>query len=138
MSFTEHRVEKGEPLYKIARAYGVSEAAILRTNGIRNYRQIKPGRMLVIPMAGASRGLLAGSQLEDRGRVRAQARTMTAVAAAPKRLTGTLYTVKPGDTLWTIAAKFSTTVDKLCKLNGLTGRRARSLQVGQTIAVRET
>jgi len=138
LSFTEHRVEKGEPLYKIARAYGVSEAAILRTNGIRNYRQIKPGRMLVIPMAGASRGLLAGSQLEDRGRVRAQARTLTAVAAAPKRLTGTLYTVKPGDTLWTIAAKFSTTVDKLCKLNGLTGRRARSLQVGQTIAVRET
>src|SRR5207302_7785436 len=28
LSFTEHRVEKGEPLYKIARAYGVSEAAI--------------------------------------------------------------------------------------------------------------
>jgi membrane-bound lytic murein transglycosylase D len=140
LSFTEHRVEKGEPLYKIARAYGVSEAAILRTNGIRNYRQIKPGRMLVIPMAGASHGLLAGSQLEDRrGRGRAQARTMAAVVAPSlKRLTGTLYTVKPGDTLWTIAAKFSTTVDKLRKLNGLTGQRARALQVGQTIAVRET
>src|SRR5207245_534142 len=61
LSFTEHRVEKGEPLGKIARAYGVTEAAILRTNGIRSYRQIKPGRMLVIPMAGASRGMLAGS-----------------------------------------------------------------------------
>jgi len=48
------------------------------------------------------------------------------------------YTVRPGDTLWTIAAKFSTTVDKLRKLNGLSGRRARALQVGQTIAVRES
>jgi len=141
LSFTEHRVEKGEPLGKIARAYGVTEAAILRTNGIRSYRQIKPGRMLVIPMAGASRGMLAGSQLEDRhARGRAQARVATAADTAPaaKRLSGTLYTVKPGDTLWTIAAKFSTTVDKLRKLNGLSGRRARALQVGQTIAVRET
>src|SRR5438874_3741792 len=62
LSFTEHKVERGEPLAKIARAYGVREAAILRTNGLRSYRQIKPGRMLVIPMAGASRGMLAGSQ----------------------------------------------------------------------------
>src|SRR5438067_5939884 len=126
LSFTEHRVEKGEPLGKIARAYGVSEAAILRTNGIRTYRQIKPGRMLVIPMAGASRGMLAGSQLEDR-----RARGRTQLRAAPpdpapaaKRAPGTLYTVKAGDTLWTIAAKFSTTVDKLRRLNGLSGRRA--------------
>jgi len=140
LSFTEHRVEKGEPLGKIARAYGVTEAAILRTNGIRNYRQIKPGRMLVIPMAGASRGMLAGSQLEDR-----RARGRTQLRAAPpdpapaaKRAPGTLYTVKAGDTLWTIAAKFSTTVDKLRRLNGLSGRRARALQVGQTIAVRES
>ena len=145
LSFTEHRVEKGEPIGKIARAYGVSEAAILRTNGLKNYKQIKPGKLLVIPMAGASRGLLAGSQLEDRrGRAqRMQGRTAVAVAQAapaPKRVaaSGALYTVRPGDSLWTIAAKFSTTVDKLKRLNGLNGRRARSLQVGQTIAVRES
>jgi peptidoglycan lytic transglycosylase D len=139
LSFTEHRVEKGEPLGKIARAYGVTEAAILRTNGIRSYRQIKPGRMLVIPMAGASRGMLAGSQLEDRrARGRAQLRAAASDPAPAVKRDGTVYTVKPGDTLWTIAAKFSTTVDKLRKLNGLSGRRARALQVGQTIAVRET
>jgi membrane-bound lytic murein transglycosylase D len=137
LSFTEHRVEKGEPLNRIARAYGVTEAAILRTNGIKSYKQIKPGRILVIPMAGSSR-MLAGSQLEDRhGRPRTQGRTvMTAVAPGAK--SGTVYTVKPGDTLWSIAAKFSTTVDKLRKLNGLTGRRARELQVGQTIAIGES
>jgi membrane-bound lytic murein transglycosylase D len=137
LSFTEHRVERGEPLAKIARAYGVTEAAILRTNGIKSYRQISVGRLLVIPMAGASRGMLAGSQLEDKRRRGVQGRTLVAAASAPS-VSGVTYTVQPGDSLWTIAAKFSTTVDKLKRLNGLTGRRARSLQVGQTISVRES
>lgn len=145
LSFVEHKVEKGEPISKIARAYGVSEAAILRTNGMRSYRQIKPGRMLVIPMAGASRGLLAGKQLEDRpGRTRVQPtapqarRAVSIVSATVAAASGATYKVQPGDSLWTIAAKFSTTVDKLKRLNRLTGRRARALQVGQTIAVRDS
>ncbi len=142
LSFVEHKVEKGEPLNRIARAYGVSEAAILRTNGIRSYRQIKPGRMLVIPMAGSSRGLLAGSQLEDRrtrGHAHVQGRASAVMTSTvPPRESGTQYKVRPGDTLWSIAAKFSTTVEKLKKLNGMTGRRARSLQAGQTIMVKES
>ena len=139
LSFVEHKVEKGEPLNKIARAYGVTEAAILRTNGIRSYRQIKPGRMLVIPMAGASRGLLAGRQLEERPGKKPQARrAATVMTSVTPPVKGATYVVQPGDSLWTIAAKFSTTVDKLKRLNGLTGRRARSLQVGQTIAVRDS
>jgi len=142
LSFVEHKVEKGEPIGKIARAYGVTESAILRTNGIKSYRQIKVGRVLVIPIS-ASHGLLAGKQLEDK-RSRPQARAVVHASApasqdlARARVSGALYTVRPGDSLWTIAAKFSTTVDKLKRLNGLNGRRARALQVGQTIAVRET
>jgi len=139
LSFTEHKVEKGEPIGKIARAYGVSESAILRTNGIKSYRQIKPGRMLVIPMASSSGGLLAGSQIEDRhGRSRVQGRAVVAAVESAKRPSDALYKVRPGDTLWSIAARFSTTVDKLRKLNGLSGHRARALQAGQTIAVRDS
>jgi membrane-bound lytic murein transglycosylase D len=145
LSFTEHKVEKGEPLGKIARAYGVTEAAILRTNGMHSYRQVKVGKVLVIPLAGKSRGLLAGSQLEDRRRRAARGRAVaqrTLVNVAPTKADPPssgkreMYVVKPGDTLWSIAAKFSTTVERLKRLNNL--RRARELQAGQRIAVGET
>ena len=149
LSFVEHKVEKGEPLGKIARAYGVSESAILRTNGIKSLRQIKVGKLLVIPMGGASHGLVAGSQLEDKRAPKAQGRTIIpAVAktsasrvARPASMTaadGASYVVKPGDSLWNIAARFATTVDKLKRLNNMTGRRAKALQVGQSIAVRDS
>jgi membrane-bound lytic murein transglycosylase D len=145
LSFTEHKVERGEPLGKIARAYGVTEGAILRTNGLRSYRQVKVGKVLVIPMSQSSRGLLAGNQLEDRRsprlQGRASAKTMTATVA-PARPTvderRQVYVVRAGDTLWTIATRFSTTVEKLKRLNNLTGRRARELQVGQRLAVKDS
>src|SRR5439155_10903948 len=83
LSFVEHKVERGEPIGKIARAYGVTEAAILRTNGIKSYKQIKVGRVLVIPV-GASHGLLAGRQLEDK-KPQARAPAPAAIPAAVVR-----------------------------------------------------
>jgi membrane-bound lytic murein transglycosylase D len=146
LSFTEHKVEKGEPLGKIARAYGVSEGAILRTNGLKSYRQVKVGRVLVIPMNQSRRGLLAGSQLEDKRAPRLQGRsaskTVAVASVVPVRAKDDdrreSYVVKAGDTLWTIANRFSTTVERLKRLNHLTGRRASELQVGQRIAVKDT
>jgi membrane-bound lytic murein transglycosylase D len=141
LSFVEHKVEKGEPLAKIARAYGVSEAAILRTNGIKSVRQLKVGKLLVIPMGGASR-LAAGSQLEDKRVPKVQGRAaVPAVAKSPAPVRqvadASSYVVRPGDSLWTIAARFATTVDKLKRLNNMTGHNAKALQVGQLIAIRD-
>jgi len=48
-----------------------------------------------------------------------------------------IYVVRAGDTLWSIATRFSTTVDRLKRLNNLTSRRARDLQVGQRLAVKD-
>ena len=141
LAFTEYKVEKGEPLAKIARAYGVSEAAILRTNGLKSFRQVKVGKVLVIPMQQSKLGLARGEQLEDHrvAQKRPQGRTVTASSLAPALANvarGAVYKVRPGDSLWTIAAKFSTTVDRLKRINGLDGHRARALQVGQTLSVK--
>jgi membrane-bound lytic murein transglycosylase D len=138
LAFTEHKVEKGEPLGKIARAYGVSEAAILRTNGFKSAREIRVGKVLVIPMQQSKLGLLAGARLEDKRAPRAQGRAPAAPApaAVASAVRGAMYKVRPGDSLWTIAARFNTTVEALKRMNRLTGRRAHELQVGQTIAIK--
>jgi murein DD-endopeptidase MepM/ murein hydrolase activator NlpD len=47
---------------------------------------------------------------------------------------GTYYTVKSGDTLGHIAAKYGTSVSTLCKLNGLTSKSI--LRIGQRIRIR--
>lgn len=47
---------------------------------------------------------------------------------------GTYYVVKSGDSLWSIANKYGTTVAKLKELNNLT---SNSLSVGQTLLVKE-
>src|SRR5207245_534143 len=106
---------------------------------VRRHRSGHPAHQRYPQLQADQAGPDAGDP--DGGRVARDARRFAAPPGPPpaaKRAPGTLYTVKAGDTLWTIAAKFSTTVDKLRRLNGLSGRRARALQVGQTIAVRES
>lgn len=55
-------------------------------------------------------------------------------AEVKPKSTSTYYTVKKGDTLGAIAARNGTTVDKLCKLNGI--KSSSVLQIGQKIKLK--
>ena len=46
-----HRVERGETLYRIGKAYGVSDRELAQVNGIRQPERIEVGQVLVIPHA---------------------------------------------------------------------------------------
>lgn len=88
---TVHTVSFGDTLFSIAQAYGVTMEAIAAANGLTSPYLIYVGQELVIPEAGE----------------------VTPVA-------GQAYVVQYGDTLFSIAQAYGTSVEALAEANGLT------------------
>ncbi len=97
-----HVVQKGETLYGIARKYGVTVDAIVALNGIKDPSRVLPGTSLEIPGTAAPEGATVQ------------------------------YVVQKGDTLYSIAQRFGTTVQDLVALNSLGGT---TIKPGQTLKV---
>jgi membrane-bound lytic murein transglycosylase D len=98
------KVASGDTLDAIARRTGVDAKALAAANGIRNPRRLRPGQVLEIPPEGRR----------------------TARAAAPP-----VYTVRSGDTLYSIAQRHGVTPAAIAELNGL--RNRHKLSVGQRL-----
>lgn len=128
-----HRIRRGETISSIAVRYGVSEKQLLAANGLRGSR-VRAGQKLVIPQSEPVR--VARASRNDRIEIpeivpvrRSAGEDATVVDRAIRT---TRYTVRPGDTLYSIARAMSTTVDTLKQLNGLA---KGTIRVGQVIKV---
>jgi membrane-bound lytic murein transglycosylase D len=110
-SYARHRVRRGETLSTIARRYRSSVNAIVRANSLRSRDVVRVGQRLKIPQRGSSRS----------------ARAATAVEATSRN-----HTVRRGDSLWRLASRYGTTVDRIKSDNGLRGDR---LAIGQKLAI---
>jgi len=101
--YSWHYVRQGDTLSTIADRYHTTVSAIARLNGLRSVNFIKPGQRLKIPGRGAtspSPPLAKNPPLKESEK--------------------TAYTVKEGDTLYSIAKKFAMNLDDFLLLNGLT------------------
>jgi LysM repeat protein len=87
---TVHIVQWGDTLYSIARYYGATVEAIVAVNGLSNPDYIYVGQQLLVPLGGP-------------------------MPPGP----GSTYVVQWGDTLYSIALRFGTTVEALVLANGL-------------------
>ncbi|GIW47748.1 MAG: peptidoglycan endopeptidase LytF [Deltaproteobacteria bacterium] len=96
-------VKKGDTLSEIAQSFGVSVAEIKRLNGITG-NMIKEGMVIKIP----------GS-------------TGKAISSSPSNevFVSKRYVVQKGDSLYTIAKRFGTTVDEIKRANGLNHNRIK-------------
>ena len=112
-----YRVRHGDTLEKIARRNGTTVRRLCQLNGISQNKTLHPGDRLKV----------SGSVAKNTGTSGAAGQSGNASGAST-------YTVKSGDTLYSIAKRNGTTVKKLCQLNGISENG--KLRVGQKIKVR--
>tara|TARA_R110000772_G_scaffold229240_1_gene340088 strand:+ start:731 stop:2308 length:1578 start_codon:yes stop_codon:yes gene_type:complete len=104
-----YRVKKGDYLGKIATRYGVTVSQIKRWNGLRS-NKLKIGQRLTI---------------HPRKKV-AQASKKTTKPDLVADNSTRIYTVKSGDSLWSISQKFpGVTVDKIKNWNDISGTKLK-------------
>lgn len=116
---TVHYVRKGQSLGVIADQYGVKVRDIMDWNKLRSTR-LAIGQKLTIYAKGAApqpKAPVANNQTS--------VKTPT---------TGQMHTIKQGESLWAIANRTGTTVEKLQQLNP--GLNHKDLKVGQRIRVK--
>lgn len=99
-----HIVQRGENLYRISLRYGTTVQAIAAANGIANPSRIYAGQRLNIP---------CGSQPPPSGEG--------------------VYTVRYGDTLYSIALHFGVSVQAVVQANGITN--PNRIYAGQRLAI---
>lgn len=119
VSYVDHTVARGQSLGVIARMYRVSPSLISDANpGVRASR-LRPGTHLLIPTSFVP-------PVTDPTPV-------TPSAGIGHGATTIRYKVRNGESLWIIAGKYNTTVERLRSLNALS--RNEQLRAGQVIRV---
>lgn len=116
LSGSKYKIQPGDSLGAIATSFGVTTAELVAANKITDPNHILAGALLTIPAHSATTATTAKS-------------TSTTVKSTAK---GT-YTVKTGDTLTSIAAKFTVSVQALETANKITD--PNRIYVGQVLQI---
>ena len=103
-----YTVVKGDSLYTISKKYGITVDELMRYNNLSS-TSLQIGQILKIPTTTDDGGGIIITPIYEN------------------------YTVKKGDSLYTIAKKFNTTVDQIRKDNSLT---STNLSIGQVLKIK--
>jgi len=130
-----HQVKKGDTLASVAKKLGVTRAELAEANYLSTRAKLAVGQQLVIPRAPA----LPDVQFPDAvpasttGVVTQVAVTASRAPAAARASAPRIHRVKRGDTLFSIAKLYRTTVAAIKGWNRL---RGDAIRVGQRLTIR--
>jgi membrane-bound lytic murein transglycosylase D len=122
--FDLHSVRRGESVSSIARKYRVSTADLRKANDLSTRARVRVGQVLMIPQHQPV-GLPASAS--------SASRSASLSASAARTAAPVTYRVQRGDTLFSIARRFDTTVDALKSLNRL---RTNTIGIGDRLTVK--
>lgn len=114
-SYINYVVQKGDSLYSIARKYNLTVNEIIKDNNL-NSNNLSIGQNLKIRTSPSSNIVIEECFGED----------------YTPPTTSITYTVKKGDSLYSIAKKYNTSVDNIKRKNNLT---SNSLAIGQVLKI---
>lgn len=106
-----YTVQSGDSLYSIARKFDITVQDLINTNNLGNNTNLSIGQQLIIPDPTAS---------------------IPVIPNPPSTPIVNTYKVQSGDSLYSIARRFNTTVDTLKSLNNLT---SNNLSIGQVLKI---
>jgi membrane-bound lytic murein transglycosylase D len=135
-----HTVKKGEHINTIAKKYKVSPDEIRKWNNLSS-NTLRTGQKLTIwqpvPVASPTAGTTTAGANTQTAAVKdpPKAETNNTTTAASGTATYKYYTVKKGDSLWSIAQAHGTTVEELRRLNGYGSKVV--LHVGDKIKLKK-
>lgn len=127
-----HRVKSGDTLGKIARMYGTSVNELCRLNGLKGTSVLRIGQSIRCSAGAVTSAKGEKATPAEKANVKQTVKTTVEADAAAvasinqaseagqQEAAPVYHRVKQGDTLGAIAAKYGTTVSKLCELNGIT------------------
>jgi len=152
-------VQWGDTLFSIARRFGVTVDAIVKANGLANPNQIRAGQVLIIPglpppdheptmyvvqpgdnlyrislkFGVPIESIVAVNRIVNPWYIRAGQVLLIPGDVSPVPPPGRTYVVKPGDTVWSIAAMFRVTPWSIIKSNNLANPNL--IYVGQVLSI---
>lgn len=137
-----HRVKSGDTLGKIARIYGTTIGELCRLNGLRSNSVLRIGQSIRCSAGAQTSSQSSVKRQSKSSSVKKAKTTVEVTASAVEALSDNhqdssaddapvYHRIKSGDTLGAIAARYGTTVRKLCELNGIT--KTTILRLGRSI-----
>ncbi|SAI73240.1 membrane-bound lytic murein transglycosylase D [Bordetella ansorpii] len=133
-AWSVYQVRRGETLASVAKRVGVNEARLRAANELPRRARLVAGQNLLIPASGADGGVQLASLSPSPASTLKGAPAVVSPSARARGARPNVRThkVRSGDTLYSIARNYGTSVDTLRALNNLKGN---NLKVGSQLRI---